>query len=82
MRHYVFFISCAQIPNPLVVIMNSDLKALKQALRQRETELQQLMRQMKSDQLNNSKVYRNLEHELNGIKMQIQQETSLGKDNA
>lgn len=62
--------------------MNSDLKALKQALRQRETELQQLMRQMKSDQLNNSKVYRNLEHELNGIKMQIQQETSLGKDNA
>lgn len=54
--------------------MNSEMKALKQALRQRETELQQLIRQMKSDQLNASKVYKNLERELEGIKIQIQQE--------
>jgi hypothetical protein len=52
--------------------MNSDVKALKQALRQRELELQQLIRQMKSDQMNHSKVYKNLEQELDGIKNQIQ----------
>jgi hypothetical protein len=52
--------------------MNSDVKALKIALRQRELELQQLIRQMKSDQMNHSKVYKNLEQELDGIKSQIQ----------
>ena len=52
--------------------MNSDVKAMKLALRQRELELQQLIRQMKSDQMNHSKVYKNLEQELDGIKSQIQ----------
>ena len=52
--------------------MNSDVKALKLALRQRELELQQLIRQMKSDQMNHSKVYKNLEQELDGIKNQIE----------
>lgn len=52
--------------------MNSDVKALKLALRQRELELQQLIRQMKSDQMNHSKVYKNLEQELDGIKTKIQ----------
>ena len=52
--------------------MNSDVKALKLALRQRELELQQLIRQMKSDQMNHSKVFKNLEQELDGIKNQIE----------
>jgi exonuclease VII small subunit len=52
--------------------MKSDVKALQQALRQREVELQQLIRQMKSDQLNGSKVYKNLEQELNAVKDRLQ----------
>jgi uncharacterized protein involved in exopolysaccharide biosynthesis len=54
--------------------MKSDVKALQQALRQREVELQQLIRQMKSDQLNGSKVYKNLEQELNAVKDRLQGE--------
>jgi hypothetical protein len=56
--------------------MNSDFKALKQALRQRELELQQLIRQMKSDQMNHSKVYKTLEQELDGIKTKMQSSDS------
>lgn len=52
--------------------MNSDVKALKLALRQRELELQQLIRQMKTDQMNHSKVYKNLEEELDSVKNKMQ----------
>jgi len=51
--------------------MNLDIKVMKQALRQRELELQQLIRQMKSDRLNNSSVYKNLERELQDIKEKL-----------
>ncbi|HYF71084.1 MAG TPA: hypothetical protein VD884_23305 [Ohtaekwangia sp.] len=51
--------------------MNLNVKALKQALRQRELELQQLIRQMKSDHLNSSSVYKNLERELHDVKEKL-----------
>lgn len=51
--------------------MNLEIKVMKQALRQRELELQQLIRQMKSDRLNNSSVYKNLERELQDIKEKL-----------
>jgi hypothetical protein len=44
------------------------MKPLNENLRKRELELQRLIRQMKLDQLHNSKVYRNLEQELENIK--------------
>jgi hypothetical protein len=42
----------------------------KETLRKRELELQRLLRQMKFDQLHQSKVYRNLEQELQTLQNQ------------
>ena len=44
--------------------MNEDLRALERALRNRRTELQRLIGQMISDNMNISSVFRNLNKEL------------------
>jgi hypothetical protein len=56
--------------------MNSEIKALKKALQNRQAELQQLIQQMKSDELNKSSVFRHLEHELSTIREKLEQEDS------
>ncbi len=45
--------------------------ALKAALRKREMELQKIIWQMKQDNLHSSKVYKNLENELESLKTQL-----------
>ncbi|MEO5599962.1 MAG: hypothetical protein ABIR06_03450 [Cyclobacteriaceae bacterium] len=44
---------------------------MKHALRKREIVLQQIIRQMKQDELHSSPVYRNLEQELESLKTQL-----------
>lgn len=51
--------------------MKSDSQAQKASLQKRELELQLLIRQMKLDQLHNSRVYKNLEQELSDVKAQL-----------
>jgi len=55
--------------------MNSEFKALKKALENRKSELTKLISQMKSDQLNKSGLYRNLESELSTIREKLQGKT-------
>jgi hypothetical protein len=52
--------------------MDSEIKALKKALQNRQSELQQLINQMKSDQLSKSSLYRNLENELSSIREKLE----------
>ena len=67
--HYTFIFA---MPNqPLILKMNSDVRAVKASLLKRELELQRLIRQMKFDQLHNSPVYKNLEQELQTVKHQL-----------
>lgn len=51
--------------------MKPDPLAMKFLLQRREVELQKLIRQMKQDKLQTSPVYRNLEHELEAVKIQL-----------
>lgn len=51
--------------------MKPDPQVLKHALRKREAELQNIIRQMKEDNLQASPVYRNLEQELESVKSKI-----------
>lgn len=51
--------------------MNEDLRALERALRNRRTELQKLLGQMISDNMNNSSVFRNLNKELEVIEEKL-----------
>jgi hypothetical protein len=51
--------------------MKPDPIALKTALKKRETELQNIIRQMKKDNLHSSPVYKNLEQELESVKTRI-----------
>lgn len=51
--------------------MDSEIKAIRKALQQRQEELEQLIDQMKSDQLSRSSVYRNLEQELTDIRQKL-----------
>jgi hypothetical protein len=51
--------------------MKTDPSAMKALLRKREAELQKIIRQMKTDLLQASPVYRNLEHELESLKSQL-----------
>lgn len=51
--------------------MKPDEMSLKVALRKREAELRQLMNQMKNDNLDSSKVYKNLQQELETVKTKI-----------
>ena len=51
--------------------MKPDQQVLKQALKKREAELQTIMKQMKQDNLDSSKVYKNLENELETVKMKM-----------
>ncbi len=51
--------------------MNEDLRALERALRNRRAELQKLIGQMISDNMNNSPVFRNLNRELEGIEEKL-----------
>jgi hypothetical protein len=44
--------------------MNSELKALQKALKNRKAELENLIQQMRADQLNKSSLYKNLQNEL------------------
>jgi hypothetical protein len=53
--------------------MKPDPMALKAALRKREMELQKIIWQMKQDNLHSSKVYKNLEYELESLKTQLVQ---------
>jgi hypothetical protein len=59
--------------------MDSEIKALKRALQNRQAELQELINQMNSDQLNKSLVYRNLESELTTIMKKLRDPESLQK---
>jgi hypothetical protein len=56
--------------------MNTEIKALKKALQNRQAELQQLIDQMKSDNLNKSSVFRHLETELSTIRRKLGQHES------
>jgi hypothetical protein len=51
--------------------MKPDPIALKNALKKRESELQEIIRQMKMDKLHSSRVYKNLEDELETVKSKI-----------
>ena len=51
--------------------MKPDPSSLKNALRKREVELQNIMNQMKSDKLHSSAVYKNLQQELEIVKTEI-----------
>ena len=51
--------------------MNIDIKVDRASLEKRESELQRLIRQMKSDQLHKSPVYHKLEKELSELKTQL-----------
>lgn len=51
--------------------MKPDPLAMKALLRKRGTELQKLIRQMKHDALDSSRVYKNLEQELEEVKNQL-----------
>jgi hypothetical protein len=51
--------------------MKPDPLALKNALRKREAELQKLLVQMKQDNLHSSPVFKNLEQELNKVKVKL-----------
>jgi hypothetical protein len=44
--------------------MNSELKSLQKALKNRKAELEKLIDQMKTDELNKSSLYKNLQNEL------------------
>ncbi len=59
--------------------MDSQVKALKKALRERRAELQALIDQMKSDQLQNSSVFHHLETELSNISQKLEENTSQKK---
>jgi len=48
--------------------MKPDPVALKNALKKREAELQDIIKQMKQDKLHSSRVYKNLEQELETVK--------------
>jgi hypothetical protein len=52
--------------------MKPDPIALKNALKKREAELQNIIRQMKQDNLHSSPVYKNLEHELKKVKSTLE----------
>jgi len=56
--------------------MKSDSQAQKASLQKRELELQLLIRQMKLDQLQQSRVYKNLEDELSAVKAQLSEKTA------
>jgi hypothetical protein len=51
--------------------MNTDTKVDRASLERRESEIQSLIRQMKSDQLHKSPVYQKLEKELSELKTQL-----------
>jgi hypothetical protein len=51
--------------------MKPDPLALKNLLRKRESELQNIMKQMKQDNLDRSKLYKNLESELESLKNKV-----------
>ena len=51
--------------------MKPDPIAMKAALKRSEAELQKIIRQMKTDNLHSSPVYRNLEQELETLKNQL-----------
>jgi hypothetical protein len=51
--------------------MKPDPQLLKNVLKKREAELQNIMKQMKQDNLHSSKLYRNLENELESLKNKV-----------
>jgi hypothetical protein len=54
--------------------MKPDDAAMKLAFKKREAELQKLIRQMKDDKLDQSKIYKNLEDELTSLKNRFENE--------
>jgi hypothetical protein len=57
--------------NPDAYRMKPDPSTMKLLLKKREAELQKIIRQMKSDKLQTSPVFRNLEQELESLKSQL-----------
>jgi hypothetical protein len=64
----------SHVPLPFNPKMNSEIKSLKKALQNRQSELKKLIDQMKSDQLNSSSLFRNLENELTSIRQRLEEE--------
>lgn len=52
-------------------LMNPELKALQKALKNRKAELEQLIIQMKTDQLNKGSVYKSLKEELSQVEVRL-----------
>ncbi len=53
---------------------------MKAILQKREQELQKIIRQMKNDNLHTSTVYRNLEFELESVKVKLTDNVSVGSE--
>jgi hypothetical protein len=58
--------------------MKPDPMTMKSLLKKREAELQKIIRQMKQDNLDSSRVYKNLEQELETVKTQLTPPSDLG----
>ena len=58
---------------------DSEIKAIRKALQNRQAELEELIQQMKSDQLVKSSVFRNLHQELNDIRQKLNEASSSRK---
>lgn len=52
--------------------MDPEIKAIKKALQQRQAELEQLIDQMRSDELSRSSVFRSLKEELSNIMLKLE----------
>jgi hypothetical protein len=60
--------------------MKPDPVTMKAILQKREQELQKIIRQMKNDNLHTSTVYRNLEFELESVKVKLTDNVSVGSE--
>ena len=58
---------------------DSEIKAIRKALQNRQAELEELIQQMKSDQLVKSSVFRNLHQELDDIRQKLNEASSSRK---
>lgn len=59
--------------------MDSEIKVIRKALQNRQTELEELIDQMKSDQLARSSVFRNLNDELTDIRQKLNDPATAAK---
>lgn len=64
------------MPNPKPVLMKPDSNDQKLRLKRRESELQRLISQMKTDELDQSVVFKQLEKELTELKTDLEDSSS------